>query len=351
MSLGGGASSALDTRGRRLDRRRRDLRGRGRQRERRTRATSRRRARRAAITVGATTSSDARASYSNYGTCLDIFAPGSSITSAWHTSTPRRTRSAGRRWPRRTSPARPRCTCRPTRPPRPRRCATALVERGDHRRGHQRRARARRTGCCSPARRRRPGPRSADQRAPRSPIPGTFTGLAPVRRPAGESFTRRGRRAQGLPDRPGGHRLRPLSRALERLRVGRVARRHRPDIDRDRHLQRLGRHLPLARRTPTAAPAPTSSRSQGPDPPGQRSGPGRHPGPERKLSLMDQLKGGRPRPWHQRCGELRPRLPRARERAAARPGRVTRRPAAPRHLLPAPARGCWRPGAAWGRRR
>ena len=36
-----------------------------------------------AITVGASTSSDARASYSNYGTCLDIFAPGSSITSAW----------------------------------------------------------------------------------------------------------------------------------------------------------------------------------------------------------------------------------------------------------------------------
>ena len=39
-----------------------------------------------ALTVGATTSSDARASYSNYGTCLDIFAPGSSITSAWSTS-------------------------------------------------------------------------------------------------------------------------------------------------------------------------------------------------------------------------------------------------------------------------
>ena len=36
-----------------------------------------------AITVGATTSTDARASYSNYGTCVDIFAPGSSITSAW----------------------------------------------------------------------------------------------------------------------------------------------------------------------------------------------------------------------------------------------------------------------------
>ena len=40
-----------------------------------------------AVTVGATTSSDARASYSNYGSCLDIFAPGSSITSAWYTST------------------------------------------------------------------------------------------------------------------------------------------------------------------------------------------------------------------------------------------------------------------------
>ena len=39
-----------------------------------------------AITVGSTTNTDARSSFSNYGTCLDIFAPGSSITSAWHTS-------------------------------------------------------------------------------------------------------------------------------------------------------------------------------------------------------------------------------------------------------------------------
>jgi subtilisin family serine protease len=39
----------------------------------------------AAVTVGATTGSDARASFSNYGTCLDIFAPGYDITSAWHT--------------------------------------------------------------------------------------------------------------------------------------------------------------------------------------------------------------------------------------------------------------------------
>lgn len=36
----------------------------------------------AAITVGATTNTDARASYSNYGSVLDIFAPGSSIYSS-----------------------------------------------------------------------------------------------------------------------------------------------------------------------------------------------------------------------------------------------------------------------------
>ncbi|MFD5199401.1 S8 family peptidase [Streptomyces sp. NPDC058375] len=38
-----------------------------------------------AITVGSTTSTDARSSFSNYGAVVDIFAPGSSITSAWHT--------------------------------------------------------------------------------------------------------------------------------------------------------------------------------------------------------------------------------------------------------------------------
>jgi subtilisin family serine protease len=39
-----------------------------------------------AITVASTTSSDARSSFSNYGTCVDVFAPGSSITSSWYTS-------------------------------------------------------------------------------------------------------------------------------------------------------------------------------------------------------------------------------------------------------------------------
>ncbi|WP_405636882.1 S8 family peptidase [Streptomyces sp. NBC_01178] len=39
-----------------------------------------------AITVGSTTNTDARSSFSNYGAVVDIFAPGSSITSTWNTS-------------------------------------------------------------------------------------------------------------------------------------------------------------------------------------------------------------------------------------------------------------------------
>ena len=39
-----------------------------------------------AITVSAANSSDARASWANYGTCVDMFAPGVSIASAWYTS-------------------------------------------------------------------------------------------------------------------------------------------------------------------------------------------------------------------------------------------------------------------------
>ncbi len=39
-----------------------------------------------ALTVGSSTNTDARSSFSNFGTCVDIFAPGSSITSAWITN-------------------------------------------------------------------------------------------------------------------------------------------------------------------------------------------------------------------------------------------------------------------------
>lgn len=38
-----------------------------------------------AITVGATTQVDRRAAFSNYGDCVDVFAPGENIVSAWYT--------------------------------------------------------------------------------------------------------------------------------------------------------------------------------------------------------------------------------------------------------------------------
>merc|ERR1712003_437823 len=39
-----------------------------------------------AVTVGSTTSTDARSSFSNYGTCVDIWGPGSDVVSLSHTS-------------------------------------------------------------------------------------------------------------------------------------------------------------------------------------------------------------------------------------------------------------------------
>src|SRR5262249_8720838 len=38
------------------------------------------------ITVGASDINDAKASFSNYGTCVDLHAPGVNITSTWATS-------------------------------------------------------------------------------------------------------------------------------------------------------------------------------------------------------------------------------------------------------------------------
>lgn len=39
-----------------------------------------------AITVGSTTRTDIKSSFSNWGSCVDVYAPGSSITSAWISS-------------------------------------------------------------------------------------------------------------------------------------------------------------------------------------------------------------------------------------------------------------------------
>jgi len=49
----------------------------------------------AALTVGATTATDQRASFSNFGPCLDLFAPGDSITTAAFTSDTAHARVSG----------------------------------------------------------------------------------------------------------------------------------------------------------------------------------------------------------------------------------------------------------------
>merc|ERR1719323_2579280 len=48
-----------------------------------------------AISVGSSTSTDARSSFSNWGDCITIFAPGSSIVSASHTSNTRSSTKSG----------------------------------------------------------------------------------------------------------------------------------------------------------------------------------------------------------------------------------------------------------------
>ncbi len=72
-----------------------------------------------AITVAASDNADAQAYFSNFGSVVDIYAPGVDITSSWNDGDTS-TRSVARRWPRRTWRVPRRCTCRPTRTPLPR---------------------------------------------------------------------------------------------------------------------------------------------------------------------------------------------------------------------------------------
>ncbi|WP_405425043.1 S8 family peptidase [Streptomyces erythrochromogenes] len=48
-----------------------------------------------ALTVGATDAADRRAPFSNHGACVDLFAPGVAVTSAWKDSTTATARSSG----------------------------------------------------------------------------------------------------------------------------------------------------------------------------------------------------------------------------------------------------------------
>ena len=59
-----------------------------------------------AVTVGSTTSSDSRSSFSNKGSCVDIFAPGSAITSARYQGDNDTNTISGTSWLRHTLPVR-----------------------------------------------------------------------------------------------------------------------------------------------------------------------------------------------------------------------------------------------------
>ena len=91
MSLGGGASTALDSAVSRSIASGRHLRRRRRQRQQGgvpQNACNYSPARvPAALTVGASDKTDRPASFSNYGSCVDLFAPGVGITCDWYTST------------------------------------------------------------------------------------------------------------------------------------------------------------------------------------------------------------------------------------------------------------------------
>jgi subtilisin family serine protease len=73
-----------------------------------------------ALVVNNADSRDTRRSDSNYGSCTDLFAPGTSITSAWNSGDTATKTISGTSMAARTSPAPPRCGSRPIpRPPRP----------------------------------------------------------------------------------------------------------------------------------------------------------------------------------------------------------------------------------------
>lgn len=99
MSLGGGASTAIDDAVTRMFNKGIPVivaAGNGNSRGREQPACNFSPARAArAYTVGATTSTDSKTSWSNYGDCVNIFAPGASITAAWHTSNTATNRISG----------------------------------------------------------------------------------------------------------------------------------------------------------------------------------------------------------------------------------------------------------------
>ena len=139
-----------------------------------------------ALTVGATTYEDRRAPYSNWGTCLDLFAPGSQVLSAYHGQRhgqPHRQRhlpgdpARGRRGGDLPAGERGRDPGR----------GRDRGARGRHRRQGHRPRRGHRTSSCSPGSVPPARPRRLPHRRTWSPSPGSSPGSAPGRARSGPS--------------------------------------------------------------------------------------------------------------------------------------------------------------------
>ena len=115
-----------------------------------------------AITVGATTNTDARASYSNSGSCLDIFAPGSGITSTWLNGGTNTISGTSMASPHVAGAAAVTLQANPTYTPA-QVTSRAHLERYDQRRHQPGLGLAEPAAVHRPGGRREPGPRSADR--------------------------------------------------------------------------------------------------------------------------------------------------------------------------------------------
>ncbi|HEY0599063.1 S8 family peptidase [Brevundimonas sp.] len=130
-----------------------------------------------ALTIGATDSRDARGSFSNYGSCVDLFAPGAAIVSGYHTGTNVLAQLSG------TSMAAPHVAgaaallLEGNLRLRLRSCATPSIRPRPRARSPTPAAPT--TICCSSAARRRPPP--SPGRSPGPPAPTPSTGRPPCR--------------------------------------------------------------------------------------------------------------------------------------------------------------------------